>query len=117
MSMLCGWLDPNGKLYKCEYWGHSDLAYQLVEDYKYKYDYSTPIEEVLIENGWIKLYYSMFDRNHIQFYGPPFISEAQKNILRNDYFEHPDYWGKDGKFYLEEYDVIEPTYDERGIRI
>lgn len=108
--MIYGWISPSGEYFDCEFMGHYDLACEFVEARGYKTIWDNrnlPEDEVLVRYGWIKAYTSMFDRSHIQLYGPARITEPQKEILRNDYFDHPENWGKYGKTILEDLEVID----------
>ncbi len=118
--MIYGWISPEGEYYNCDYMGHYDLADEFVDALGYsifKDDKIIPVDEVLVNHGWIKAYTSMFDRQHVHLYGPTRISEAQKKLLREDYFDHPENWDRYGRYLLEELEVIDPEYDERGCRI
>lgn len=118
--MIYGWISPDGAIYDCEFMAHYDLACEFVEAYKYKTYFdnrSWPADEVLVRNGWIKCYTSMFDRNHIRLYCPKRLTDIQKKILRDDYFDHPENWDKCEKYLLEELEVIDPEYDESGCRV
>ena len=118
--MLCGWISPEGEYYNCDYMDHYNLADEFCNARGYSViikDRPMPVDEVLVHNGWIKCYYSIFDRQHVRVYGPTRINEAQKKILREDYFNHPENWDKCEKYLLEELDVIDPVYDESGCRV
>lgn len=118
--MIYGWISPDGAVYDCEFMAHYDLACEFVDAYNYKTYYNGrfwPADEVLVHNGWIKCYTSMFDRVHVQLYGPDHITTEQKEILRDDYFNCPENWDKYGKYLLEELEVIDPEYDEKGCRV
>ena len=118
--MIYGWISPSGEYFDCEFMGHYDLACEFVEAREYRTIWNhkcLPADEVLVRYGWIKAYTSMFDHTHVHLYGPTCITESQKEILRNDYFDHPENWDKYGRYLLEELDVIEPEYDEKGCRV
>lgn len=118
--MIYGWISPKGAIYDCEFMAHYDLACEFVDAYGYQTFYNGrfwPADEVLVHNGWVKGYTSMFDRNHIQYYMPQSLTEWQKKILLEDYLEHPEDYDKASYWTLEEYGVIEPTYDEQGLRV
>ena len=119
--MLYGWISPEGEYFNCEFMAHYDLAIEICATKNYPTfinGKNKPVDDVLVENhGWIKAYSSLFDRQHIQLYTNWNITEVQKRILRDDYFEHPENWDRHGKFTLEELGVIESDYDESGCRI
>lgn len=114
--MLYCWISPEGAFFDCEFMAHYDLAEEICEARGYSTiinGKSKPADDVLVENhDWIKAYSSLFDRQHIQLYTNWNITEIQKQILRDDYFEHPENWDRHGKFTLEELGVIESEYDE-----
>ena len=118
--MIYGWISPKGTVYECDFMGHYDLACEFAQAYKYNPYFngrSWPADKVLVHNGWIKCYTSMFDRIHTRLYSPQKITDIQKELLRNEYFNHPENWDKYEKYVLEELDVIESEYDERGYRV
>ena len=118
--MLCGWLAPDGAFYNCDYMCHIDLAEEFCDRLGYPSiinERSQPADEVLVHHGWVKCYYSIFDRGHTRIYGPTRLTEPQKAILREDYFEHPENWDKAERYFLEELEVLEPKYDESGCRV
>ena len=119
--MIYGWISPDGEYLSCEFMGHYDLACEIIDANGYRIiwgDKNKPVDDVLVEHyGWIKAYHSMFDRKHTHLYMPHRLSEPQKKLLREDYFNYPENWDRFGRTLLEEYDVIDCTYDERGMCI
>lgn len=118
--MLCGWLAPDGAFYNCDYMCHIDLAEEFCDRLGYPSiinERPQPADEVLVHYGWVKCYYSIFGRKHTRIYGPTRLTEPQKKILREDYFDHPEHWDKGERYFLEELDVLEPRYDESGCRV
>jgi hypothetical protein len=103
---------------KVSYFDIADALHQMLEVVAVAFVrpevHSLYADEVLVRNGWIKCYTSMFDRNHIRLYCPQRLTDIQKKILRDDYFDHPENWDKCEKYLLEELEVIEPEYDESG---
>lgn len=115
--MLCGWLSPEGKMITCLYMEHLDLAYELCEQHEFPI-MSIPPDEVLVKHGWYKCYYSIFDYQ-VHLYGNDagIITQEQKDVLRRDYEEHPEDWGKIGTIELKYLGVIDEEYDENGMLI
>lgn len=115
--MLSGWLSPTGEFHPCPYWGHIDLAYELLGDVEKTEN--TPDEE-LVKKGWIKLYYSLFLAEEQQIYYNYDIcraTEPQKEFLKKWYNEFPDSWGKVGIIELKTLGVLDEEYDENGCLI
>lgn len=112
--MICGWISPEGKVYSCAYMEHLDLAYELCA--QIQIPCGTVPDEELVKYGWIKAYFSIFDPK-VHLYSNDRITEAQKAVLREDFENHPEDWDKLGVYELEWLDVIEPIYDEHGLRI
>ncbi len=105
--MLCGWISPNGEYISCDCKGHLNLAHDIMEKYKYEWPVNMPIDDYLVSRyGWIKAYYSIFDNAYTRLWCPRHITEYQKQILRDDYFDHPENWDQCEQFTLEELDVI-----------
>lgn len=101
--MLYGWLGPNGEFYECAHMEHYNVAEKLVSGYSG----NKPADEFLVENmGWIKIYHSYFDK-FTRLYTPHRITEIQKNIIRNNFFDFPQYWDKAETIRLKELDIIE----------
>lgn len=118
--MLSGWLSPTGEYHMCPYWGHIDLAYEILnKQYGYRHFYENTPDEDLIQRGWIKLYKSMFSPEQQIYYNfdRPIATEGQKIFLKADYEKNPDDWGKVGKIELKELRVLDEEYDENGCLI
>ena len=95
---LTGWLNPDGKFYKCESWEHMDKAEELVKEYGYKKsECLEPEDDLLIKNGWVRIsLMTVFGHE----FGISFIrklSQEQKNFLEPYVYEE---YG----FPVEEYD-------------
>lgn len=119
--MIYGWISPEGKIYECDFMSHYDLACELIKFNNYNTIFNgnnESADDILIYHyGWIKCYASIFDRNHIQLCMPFHITEDQKKILLEDFLKNPNHYDKTTYWILEEYNIIEPTYDERGMKI
>lgn len=115
--MLSGWLSPTGEFHPCPYWGHIDLAYELLGA-EHKPECATPDEE-LIQKGWIKLYTSMFaDGQQIYYnYDKCRATEVQRTFLKQAYDNFPNAWDKVGIIELKTLGVLDEEYDENGCLI
>lgn len=76
-----GWLSPTGEFVPCEYWEHTETAWALCNKHQYEV-YMDPPDEVLVQNGWIKIGYHLQPRE-VYFYRDNYrhVSIAQKRFL------------------------------------
>lgn len=114
--MLCGWLSPAGEMIYCSYWDHYDTACDICNKLNITYD-NLP-DEQLIELGWIKIFYSLFDISHILVYYKwgCRATDAQIQFLREDYEDEPDCWNLAIRD-LKDLGVLDEEYDENGALI
>ena len=117
--MLSGWLSPQGIMYECPYWGHIDLAYEILNtQYGQRHFYDNTPDETLVERGWIKLYTSIFSHNQEIYFKDSYRATLeQKDFLKNNYEQYPDNWSKVGIYELKFLGVLDEEYDEDGCLI
>lgn len=69
-----GWISPNGKYFHCGYQGHSKLAYNICFGLA---DTDDP-ELYLENNGWCKIYKSMFEDSYHVYVGDNYVITNQQ---------------------------------------
>ena len=84
--MEIGWLSKDGDFYKCKYQEHLDLACELCDKY-YPGTYCG-FERKLEESGWVKIGLSLFGNKEYFFHFECYLSDEQKNFLREWLDEH-----------------------------
>ena len=86
--MICGFLDPKGKLHPCCKWEHVSKARELVDKYAnqlHRTDKYEFCEDVLLKNGWIcfragDVYKGIYDHDRKVL----FITEEQMCFLEKN---------------------------------
>ena len=89
--MICGFLDPKGKLHPCCKWEHVSKATELVKRFAsqlHRTDKYEFCEDVLLKNGWICLrpgdvYKGIYDHDRKVL----FITEEQMGFLEKNRHE------------------------------
>ena len=106
-----GWLSPDAEFIECESWEHDSKAEELAKALNI-YDESASSDEVLIENGWIRISWLTALDFGLSFGGKwgKHVTERQREHLRNIYDNDRDLISKNGLHELYSYGVIE--YDE-----
>lgn len=79
-NLSCGWLAPDGILYKCRNYEHLPLAEELIRRFGYKRKGS--YDDCLMDAGWVKITISSLGEKEWNIYwGDRFLTESQKNVL------------------------------------
>ena len=91
--MFIGWIDRDAHQYEASHGKHCDVAYEILEasGVKCMYSITDDSEEMLLERGWVKTYFTCFacSKTYRIFYNaliPP--TKAQKDLILELISEH-----------------------------
>lgn len=87
--MQTGWLDPAGNFYPCETFEHYDVAVVLVDRLFPEIMDERCEDDILKERGWVQITRSLIGKKEQSIYWDRFLTEYQKQFLRQ-YFEEND---------------------------
>jgi hypothetical protein len=90
MNLKLGWLSPDGELYVCNSYDHTELARDIVKQFNYpRYDmqgnYFEP-DDNLLNHKWVRIAVSSLGRKEWRISWKDFLTDYQKQFLK-PYFE------------------------------
>ena len=62
IDMFVGWIDRDGNKYRADNGTHCEVAYDILEKqgYSFSYTITDDPEDMLLERGWVKTFYTLF---------------------------------------------------------
>ena len=89
-GLKTGWLSPNGELYECTSYDHTDAARKIVSVFGYspvtEQNYSWSADDILMANRWVYIGISSLGVKEWRIGWKTFLTESQKIYLK-PYFE------------------------------
>lgn len=69
----CGWLDDDGILHPCAYYGHASVAHSIIEQRgqlgrTYSYGGNETAEGILEKEGWLRITYDVPDTQSVAYH-------------------------------------------------
>ena len=100
-----GWLSPQGELIKCNEHGHLDTAAHLAKRLGINSSQMNA-DEALRNCGWVRISKMIYGDCGISFFHPRFLTEPQKDFLRDIYFSDVNI-SRQGMETLKYFDIVE----------